>query len=290
MEEEVVSIQTIDIGKEILNTINSLCNSLFESINKSVFPELDKLIFLNSDVADSSYISTIMGKDFNHGLLVIAEFLLGAFTLYYAVRRFTSFYSGKEVESPYQFFVKAVVIGIIAGYSLDICQNILNITHELTDVICGIGKNVLGQTISFSSLIDRLVDNQNSSFNLFSFDGILTTMVSVSSFTLVITFALRYVLTKVLVLLSPFAFLCLLNKSTSGIFRSWLKSFGSLLLIQIVLALILLLPFAILKDRSNDIFSKLLMIGSVYALLKSNQFVKEFINGTGISTDFSSRH
>ncbi len=88
-------------------------------------------------------------------------------------------------------------------------------------------------------------------------------------------------------MLSPFAFLCLLNKSTSGIFKAWLKSFASLLLVQIVLAIILLLPFAILKDRASDIFSKLLMLGSIYALLKSNQFVKEFINGTGISTDFN---
>jgi len=88
-------------------------------------------------------------------------------------------------------------------------------------------------------------------------------------------------------MLSPFAFLCLLNKSTSGIFKAWLKSFSSLLLVQIILAIILLLPFAILKDHSSDIFSKLLMLGSIFALLKSNQFVKEFINGTGISTDFN---
>ena len=91
-------------------------------------------------------------------------------------------------------------------------------------------------------------------------------------------------------MLSPFAFLCLLNKNTSGIFKSWLKSFASLLLIQIILALILLIPFAILKDRPDDIFAKLLMLGSVYALLKSTQFVKDFINSTGITTDFASRY
>lgn len=122
MEEEVVSIETIDIGKEILNTINALCNKLFQSINKNVFPELDKLIFLDSDVAEKNHLKEIIGTDFNHGLLVVAEFLLCAFVVYYAVRRFTAFYSGKDVESPYQFFVKAVVIGIFTGYSLTICS------------------------------------------------------------------------------------------------------------------------------------------------------------------------
>ncbi len=122
MEEEVVQIETIDIGKEILNTINTLCNNLFNSINKNVFPELDKLIFMDADVAEKNYIKEIVGVDFNHGLLVIAEFLLCAFIVYYAVKRFTAFYSGTDVESPYQFFVKAVVIGIFTSYSLTICS------------------------------------------------------------------------------------------------------------------------------------------------------------------------
>ena len=127
MEEEVVSIQTIDIGKEILNTINTLSNNLFSSINKSVLPELDRLIFMNDEVVKTDYIEKIMGVDFQHGLLVVAEFVLCAFVVYYALRRFTAFYSGKEVESPYQFFVKAIAIGIIASFSLSICsRNTIN--------------------------------------------------------------------------------------------------------------------------------------------------------------------
>ena len=122
MEEEVVQIETIYIGKEILNTINTLCNNLFQSINKNVFPELDKLIFMDADVAEKSHLKDIIGVDFNHGSLVVAEFLLCAFVVYYAVRRFTSFYTGNDVEAPHQFFVKAIVIGIFTCYSLTICS------------------------------------------------------------------------------------------------------------------------------------------------------------------------
>jgi hypothetical protein len=155
-------------------------------------------------------------------------------------------------------------------------------------IICDIGKANLGYDISFSSLLNSFKVSSDSNFNLFSVDGLLTSMLSISSFTLILTFTMRYIMLKLLIFLSPFCFLCLLTKETSGIFKSFLKSFISLLLIQFIVAIVLLFPFAILKIGSNDIMSKLFIIGSVYALIRSNQFVKEFINGTGISTDFSS--
>ena len=47
----------------------------------------------------------------------------------------------------------------------------------------------------------------------------------------------------------------------------------------------LLIPFSLLKDSNDLLFNKILLVGSIMALLKSNQFVKEFI---GISTNFQS--
>ena len=103
MEEETVT-QTINVTQVVLNTINTLCESLFSSINKTVFPEIDRLIFLNEDLTSSTYMERIIGTNFNMGLLVLAEFFLSAFVLYYAIRRFTSYYSGQQVESISKFF------------------------------------------------------------------------------------------------------------------------------------------------------------------------------------------
>lgn len=287
MEEDAV-VQTINIGEVILETINSLCNSLFSSINQTIMPELDRLLFLDADLIKNTSLEKIVGYNFNTGLLVLANSLLSAFVIYYAVRRFTSFYEGKEVESPYQFFVKTVVIAILVTCSLSICSSIVSFTHEISRFICEFGQSITGKTLTFQTLINKLSSQSSGTFNIFSFDGILTSMVSISSFTLILTFAVRYILTKLLVMLSPFSFLCLINQSTSGIFKAWLKGFASLLLIQIVIALIMLLVFVIINENDSSMFSKLLLLGSTYALLKSNQFVREFINGTGISTDFSS--
>ncbi len=286
--EDSIATQEIDIASIILDTINTLCQSLFSSIDNTIFSLLDELIFINSSITETNYLEKIMGLNINSGLLILANSLLIAFVLYYAIRRFTAFFNGQEVESPYKFVIRAIFICIFMNFSLSICSEIISFSYEITNFISDLGSNIFNKTISFSSLINELSGNSSKNFNIFSIDGILTSMLSISSLSLVITFTFRYILAKILILISPFAFLCLLNKNTSGFFKSWLKSFLSLLLVQIIVALILLLPFAILKDHSSTLFSKFLLIGSVYALQKSNQFVKEFMNGTGISTDFNS--
>jgi len=286
--DETITNQNIDISAIILDTINTLCQSLFSSIDNTIFSLLDDIIFIDSNITESNYLEKILGQNLNSGLLVLANALLVAFVLYYAIRRFTAFFNGHEIESPYKFIVRAIFICIFMNFSLSICTGLISFSYEITEFICGLGNNIFNKSISFSSLINELSGVSKNNFNIFSIDGLLTSMLSISSINLVITFTFRYILTKILILLSPFAFLCLLNNNTSGIFKSWLKSFLSLLLIQIIVSLILLLPFSILKENSSNIFNKFLLIGSIYALLKSNQFVKEFINGTGISTDLSS--
>ena len=50
------------------------------------------------------------------------------------------------------------------------------------------------------------------------------------------------------------------------------------------LSFILLISFSI-NNKSGDIFSKLIYIGSIYALIKANSFIKDFMGG--LSTDIS---
>ncbi len=120
---------------------------------------------------------------------------------------------------------------------------------------------------------------------MFSLNGILASTLYLSSFSLALNFALRYILIKVLILLSPFAFLCLINQPTYNLFKSWAKSFFAILFLQIIVSIILLLPFAIMKENSDTLFNQLLLIGAITALLKSNQFVKELIGGLGITAN-----
>ncbi len=125
-------------------------------------------------------------------------------------------------------------------------------------------------------------------FTIFSLDGILKSISSIGLFNLVFSYSLRYILIQVLILISPFAILSLLLESTSWMFKAWIKCFVSLLILQSLVALILLVIFSL--NFSNDIFSKIICIGSIYALMKSNSFIKEFFMGltTDISVNISS--
>ena len=142
MEEEAVVTQTINVGEIILDTINSLFNSLISSIDESIFPELDNLVFLNSDATKTTYMERIFGYNFETGLLTIANSLIVAFVLYYAIKRFTAFYSGASIESPYQFLVKAIILAILTMFSLTICTSVLNFTYEITEFILDLGKKI----------------------------------------------------------------------------------------------------------------------------------------------------
>lgn len=286
MEENIV--EQVDIGTIIVDVINSLCQNLFSSIDNAIFPIIDKLVFIKEDIAENTFLERILGTNTNTGLLVLANALLVAFVLYYSIRRFTAFYIGTEVESPYVFFIRSIFVGILMNFSLIICSGLVSFTSQITEFICFLGENIFKQTISFSNLIEIMSTSPTGNFNTFSLDGILTGATSISSFSLIISFALRYIMIKVLILLSPFAFLCLLNNSTFGFFKSWYKSFLSLLILQIIITLILLLPYAIIREDFNSTFSKLLMLGAIIALLQANQFVKEFMGGIGIGTNFQS--
>ena len=97
---------------------------------------------------------------------------------------------------------------------------------------------------------------------------------------------------QVFVLLSPFAILSASLSSTSWFFKSWFKNLFSLLFIQIIVAIILVLLFS-LDISSSDLLVKIIYIGGIYALIKANTFVREFIGGVSTvvsqSVDFFSK-
>lgn len=149
------------------------------------------------------------------------------------------------------------------------------------------GEDLFGKEISFITFTNELKKTLNNNSDIFSLDGILASTLYISSFSLVINFALRYVLMKILIVLSPFVFLCLINQTTEGFFKSWLKCFFSLLILQVIVAIILLLSFTLAKETSNELLNNILLVGAISALLKANQFVRELIGGLGINANIS---
>ena len=284
--EETIS-NTTNITQVIIDTINSLLNTLFSSIENSVYETLDDLAFISTDILDNTIFQKLFGYHYNNGLLIIANSLLLAVCLYYCFKLVYSHFTGIQIERPYQFVFKLLIFGIFINCSYFICEMFIYFTSLISDAIRSIGSNILGEEISFSSLISNLnsvVTVDSTSLNVFSLDGILQSLISISFINLLFTYSLRFIMVKVLILIMPFALLTLINSSTAWFFKAWLKIFLSLLFIQPFISITLLIVFA-LDFTGTDIMSKVLCIGAIYALIRANTYVQHFIGG--ISTNVS---
>lgn len=270
----------------IIETINSIFETLFSSIDTTIYSVLDELTFIDKNILNNSIFQKIFGSTGNNGLLVIANSLLVGFSLYYAIRLIYSYYMNLQIERPYQFIFKLLIFGIVMNCSYFICNQFIQINSFISDAIRTVGSNIFGHDISFSELINKLnyLSIKENEFNIFSFDGLIKSFISISLFNLIFSYSLRYIMVKVFILITPFAILSLVNESTSWFFKTWLRTVLSLLLQQSLIAIILLIIFSF-NFSSNNIISQLMSIGGIYALVRANSYIRSLIGG--ISTDVS---
>lgn len=288
MEETQAQVHNqSSIIQTISETINSLLSSLFSSIDNNIYSVLDDIIFIDTDILNDKFISSIFGTSTTIGLTLLSNSLLIGFAIFYIVRYAYSHYSTSQTEQPFQFLFKLFIFAILSNSSYFICEQLININSLVSLAIREVGENIFNCNISFSELmlkLNNIISNNSSTLNIFSLDGLLKSFISINLLNLVFTYSLRYVILKVFILITPFAILTLINYNTSCFFKAWLKSVLSLLLLQSFVSLILIVIFST-DFSSPDIFTKVICIGSIYALTKSNSFIRELIGG--ISTEIS---
>lgn len=276
-----------NITQTIINTINSIFEMLFSSIDNNLYSVLDKITFINSDIITDKNFENIFGTSTSNGILLIANSLLLGFILYYAFKYLMSHITYQRVDSPFSFIIKIILFGICMNFSFFIVQLILDLNSNISLAIRSLGKNLFNSEISFSQLINTInthISVDTSSLNIFSVDGLIKSTLSLSLLNLVFSYSFRYIMVKVFILLSPFAFLSLCLENTSWFFKSWIKNLFSLLFIQIIVSLVLLILFS-LDFSSSNLFNKFVYVGGIYSLIKANSFVREFIGG--VSTNIS---
>ena len=176
------------------------------------------------------------------------------------------------MQKPSQFVFKLFFCIIAVNFSYFLIQQIILIASNISLAIREVGENIFGKSICLSTFIQELNSNiyinSFSGFTMFSIDGLIKGFISLSFFNLALSYS----------------FLCLITPNTSWVFKSWFKILMSLLLLQVFVSIILLISFSI-NINSSDVSSKLIYIGSVYALIKANTFVRDFMGG--LSTDIS---
>lgn len=269
----------------IISTINSMFEQLLGSLDNSLYETLDKITFVNSDILKNDYFEKILGTSTTNGILIIANSLLLGIIIYFAIKYLLSHFTYTEMESPKEFIFKLIIFGICMNFSYFILEQIINIFYYISIAIRNIGENIFYKEICFNQIINTInsaLSFSNNSLNIFSLNGLLKGTVTFSMLHLVLTYSLRYVMIKIFAFLTPFAILSLSLKSTSWFFKIWAKNLFSLLFIQIIVALVLVILFSTDYSAGN-LLSKFIYVGGIYALIKANSFVREFIGG--ISTN-----
>ncbi len=280
-------MENTNITQIIIDTINTVLSNLFSSIDNNLYYLLDDITFINSDILHDKNFENIFGNSTSNGILLIANSLLLGIILYFAIRHLLSHFTYSQIENPHSFLIKLIICGICMNFSYFLLSQFLDIFSNISLAIRSLGENLFNKNICFSELILDINNNiavNASSLDIFSLDGLIKSVISVSLLSLVFSYSFRYVLIKVFILISPFAILSNSLNSTSWFFKSWFRNLFSLLFIQIIVSIILLILFSIDYSSSN-LFSKFIYIGGLFLLIKSNSFVREFLGG--VSTDIS---
>lgn len=284
------TITTTSMTSSISTGINSLFSDLFSSLDNNLYAILDDLTFIDSDICKDKFFSILISNSPTSGILLIANSLVLGFLIFYSLKYLiSSFHIFNNLERPYQFIFKLFVCVFCMNFSFYFCELLIDLTSILSSSIRSLGESIFDCNIDFSTLVTKinLILSFNSSIDLFSLDGVLKSIISVGFFNLIFTYSLRFIMIRVFILLSPFAILSLCNNSTSFLFKTWLKSFLSLLFLQVLIAIILLITFSILPS-DIALLSKILYIGSVFALIKANSYMQELLGGisTSVHTNF----
>ena len=253
-------------------------------MDKSLYYLLDKTVFISDSILSDPFFEKIFSSQY--GIPAITNSMLIGIFVYYCFKLYLAPFSGNYIEKPYQFLTKTLIIAICINFSSFICKELLNINSIISDILRSLGASVSNQEISFNTLISSSIYINESSeiYNFFSFNGLLKSFFSFGLINLLFSYTIRYMLIKVFILISPFALLSLSINSTSWIFKSWARSFFSLLLVQNFIILILTILFS-LNVKSNNLFSQISYISTIFILTKSNYYIKELLGG--VSTDIN---
>ena len=97
---------TINITEVISNSINTLFNNLFSSIDNNTYLILDEITFINPDIFNDTFLQKIFGTNCYSGILLVCNSLLIGFIIFYGIHLLYSHFVSNNIEKPFQFLFK----------------------------------------------------------------------------------------------------------------------------------------------------------------------------------------
>ena len=113
-----------NITQIIIETINTILQNLFSSIDNNLYEILDDIIFINPDIIFDSFFEKILGTNSHNGIILICNSLLFGFILYYSIKYLFSHLS--FIKDAYDFAITRCGDDAVSrfdryGFSKDFC-------------------------------------------------------------------------------------------------------------------------------------------------------------------------
>lgn len=259
---------------DIINSLNLLSEKLFKSVEGEVYLVLDKIVNITPDILKTEPLKNMFFENKVNGMILIANALMMFYITYYMFTQLISLYNGNKAENIYVFIIKLIIIFILVNNSYFICELILNITNEFTNVVQIFGEEISKEEITFTNLKEKILSIKDFMKNDFlSLDGLIKGVISFGAITILINFSVRYVTVIFLIVILPLVLTTLTSNITIGIFKSYFKLFIVTLLTQIVVKLVILIP--LMYKNVDTLMYKIILVGSIYIIYRLNTFVKD---------------
>lgn len=270
----------INLTSSIIESINHIFSSIFSSVDNGIYKILDKIVFIRTDILEEENFIKLFGRNNTSGILLLCNSLILGIFIFYLLNLLFSHITYSKVQPPLAFIFKAIIFIILMNSSLWICKQIINIISLISDAICEIGKELFHEEISFVNFMTKINDSIYTSkkmdLEVTSFDGIIKAFTTFGFMNLIFSYAIRYIMVQIFILLIPFAILFGIYEKTAWLSKSIIKVFISLLSEQVLISLILVLSFSF---SISDDLSKILYIGIIYSLMKANTYMYMIFGG-----------
>lgn len=271
-------------GNQLINNLNEMCRALFNSVDKNAFKYLDELAFLDENKFKTSTELDLIGNNVYEGIIGIAISILIGIALYYIINYFIKKIINEEIENPYTFIIKAIIAGFFIIYIKDIILLGISVNNMISKEILNLTKTFFNEKVTFENILIKINEalyTQGQEFNVMSFDGIIKIYLIFGIINLIFEYSLRYVMIKIMFILSPIFIAFKANRKIEYLYNNWTKGIFSLLFMQNIIAIILVLSTRFMVSSIIPI-NKIIYIGMIYALIKVNVFVKEMFGGVSI--------
>ena len=129
-----------DITTSIINTINTIFDKIFSSIDEKLYEVLDDLTFISSNILEDKHFDKILGTSTTNGVLLIANALLIGFLIYFGIKYLFSNFTYTRIENPTQFIFKIIIFAILMNSSYFIVEQFLDLNNNICSAIRGLGE------------------------------------------------------------------------------------------------------------------------------------------------------